>query len=96
MLNKTKEKKLDAIKSEILEITDFVKTNVNTKPSNVSKNSLHDEADDSTYTLTKIVEQETTDCVNKNINFIKNQLSDLKSTLLKHEKVLNEIVSKIN
>ena len=55
-MNKVKEKKLNSIKSDILEIKDFViSSNINNSTQILSKDNLNDKTDD-TITLTKIVD----------------------------------------
>ena len=81
-MNKTKEKKINAIKSEILEIKDFVTSNMN------DENSNH------TLTLTKIIDSEKNEDDNDLIN-IKKELSTIKSMIIKQEKILEEILTKI-
>ena len=83
----TKEKKLNAIKSEILEITNFVTSN--DKDSEIENNS------NDTLTLTNIVNSEHK-VLNKNdLTEVKDELNKLKSTLIKQEILLKEILLKI-
>ncbi len=93
-MNKIKEKKLDAIKSEILEITDFVTSNINNKTeiSDINKNTDKDSGQ--TLTLTKIVDFEKNQ-KNNNLIAIQDQLNNLESILIKHEKILQKILFKI-
>ena len=81
-MNKTKEKKINAIKSEILEIKDFVTSNMN------DENSNH------TLTLTKIIDSEKNEDDNDLIN-IKKELSTIKSMIIKQERILEELLTKI-
>ena len=94
-MNKTKEKKINAIKSEILEIKDFVTSNMNDDNSEISdfKNKI-DENPNHTLTLTKIIDFEKNEDDNDLIK-IKKELSTIKSMIIKQEKILEEILTKI-
>ena len=92
-MDKVKAKKLKAIKSDILEIKDFVTShnNKNELPNNYNTNT---ESDD-THTLTQIVGIE-----NKGENLrvfenIRKEIITLQTTLIEHEKILKEILLKI-
>ena len=93
-MDKVKEKKLKAIKSDILEIKDFVTShnnNNNELPNNYNTNT---ESVD-THTLTQIVGIE-----NKGENLrvfenIRKEIITLQTTLIEHEKILKEILLKI-
>ena len=87
-MNAAKEKKLNEIKSEILEITNFVTLNENADK-DIKINS------DDTLTLTNIVNSEHKVETNDDLTEIKNELLTLKSILTKQEIVLKEILSKI-
>ena len=94
-MNKTKEKKINAIKSEILEIKDFVTSNINDDNSEISDfNNKIDENSNHTLTLTKIIDSEKNEDDNDLIN-IKKELSTIKSMIIKQEKVLEAILTKI-
>ena len=91
----TKEKKLNAIKSEILEITDFVTSNNKDKNTDVNKDDEIEKDYNDTLTLTKIVNSEHK-VLNKNeLTEVKDELNKLKSTLIKQEILLKEILLKI-
>ena len=94
-MNKTKEKKISAIKSEILEIKDFVTSNMNDDNAEISdfKNKI-DENSNHTLTLTKIIDSEKNEDDNDLIK-IKKELSTIKSMIIKQEKILEEILTKI-
>ena len=95
-MNKTKEKKISAIKSEILEIKDFVTSNINDDNSEISdpdNKTVEDPYD--TLTLRNIINYEKNEDNNDLIN-IKKELSTIKSMIIKQEKVLEEILTKIN
>ena len=87
-MSTAKEKKLNEIKSEILEITNFVTLNENADK-DIKINS------DDTLTLTNIVNSEHKVETNDDLTEIKNELLTLKSILTKQEIVLKEILSKI-
>ena len=94
-LNTTKEKKLNAIKSEILEITDFVTLNNIDKNTDVNKDDEIENDYNDTLTLTNIVNSEHK-VLNKNdLTEVKDELNKLKSTLIKQEILLKEILLKI-
>ena len=91
----TKEKKLNAIKSEILEITDFVTSNNKDKNTDVNKDDEIENDYNDTLTLTNIVNSEHK-VLNKNdLTEVKDELNKLKSTLTKQEILLKEILLKI-
>ena len=91
----TKEKKLNAIKSEILEITDFVTSNNKDKNTDVNKDDEIENDYNDTLTLTNIVNSEHK-VLNKNdLTEVKDELNKLKSTLIKQEILLKEILLKI-
>ena len=94
-LNTTKEKKLNAIKSEILEITDFVTSNNKDKNTDVNKDDVTENDYNNTLTLTNIVNSEHK-VLNKNdLTEVKDELYKLKSMLIEQEILLKEILSKI-
>ena len=94
-MNKVKEKKLNAIKSEISQIKDFVlSNNANNKNQTSSVNGLRDEIDD-TITLTKIVDYEKNSPNLRVLSTIREDLDLLKSKLIKHDEILKEILLKI-
>ena len=93
-MNKIKEKKLNSIKSELNEINEFVKVNVNDEVQKKVGNNNDKEND--TLILTKIVnyrdkEQNTL----HNIDEIKDELNIIKLMLIKQEKTMDEIILKI-
>ena len=94
-MNIAKEKKLNEIKSEILEITNFVTSNK--KDENVDFNTdkeININPND-TLTLTNIVNGEQKVKTTDDLTEIKNELLTLKSMLTKQEVVLKEILLKI-
>ena len=92
-MNKIKEKKLNSIKSQIVEITDFVESSFEDKSKEIfpNKNKRKD-----TFILTKIVEPfpKSTSQLD-DITLIKDELSIVKSMLSKQEKTLESILLKI-
>ena len=94
-LNTTKEKKLNAIKSEILEITDFVTSNNKDKNTDVNKDDVTENDYNNTLTLTNIVNSEHKVLTKNDLTEVKDELNKLKSTLVKQEILLKEILLKI-
>ena len=94
-MNTVKEKKLNAIKSEILEIKKFVTSNIkdNDTDIHIDNQSKLDSSD--TFTLTNIVNSKQKVQTKDDLAEIKNELYTLKSILTKQELVLKEILSKI-
>ena len=93
-MNKIKEKKLNSIKSQLNEINEFVKVNVNDEVQKKVGNNNDKEND--TLILTKIVnyndkEQNTLN----NIDEIRDELNIIKLMLIKQEKTMDEIILKI-
>ena len=94
-LNTTKEKKLNAIKSEILEITDFVTSNNKDKNTDVNKDDEIEKDYNDTLTLTNIVNSEHKVLNRNDLTEVKDELNKLKSKLIKQEILLKEILLKI-
>ena len=93
-MNKIKEKKLNSIKSQLNEINEFVKVNVNEEV--LKKVDNNNEKENDTLILTKIVnyrdkEQNTLN----NIDEIRDELNIIKLMLIKQEKTMDEIILKI-
>ena len=94
-MNKIKEKKINAIKSEILEIKDFVTSNINDDNFEISDpNNKIDEDSNHTLTLTKIIDHKKNE-FDEDLITIKKELSTIKSMITRQEKVLEEILTKI-
>ena len=91
----TKEKKLNAIKSEILEITDFVTSNHKDNNTDVNKDDVTENDYNNTLTLTNIVNSEHKVLTKNDLTEVKDELNKLKSTLIKQEILLKEILLKI-
>ncbi len=94
-MSKVKQKKLDAIKSEILEIKDFVKSSVNHNGQEISDDYDLDDSQENTLTLTKVIHSDSKKIKINNIENIKEELNFVKATLDKHEKILHEILLKL-
>ena len=95
-MNKIKEKKLKAIKSEIEEIKNFAVSN-----NYLSVDEQNDQANlisnsDDTLALTKIIKQDDKNNNNKELYFIKKDLEALKSTVIRNENLLKEIYQKLD
>ena len=93
-MNKIKEKKLNSIKSQLNEINQFVKVNVNGKFQKKVDNN--NDKENNTLILTKIVnyEDKEQNTLN-NIEEIRNELNIIKLMLIKQEKTMDEIILKI-
>ena len=94
-MNTTKEKKLNAIKSEILEITEYIKSNNNDKNLDAVKDDEIENNPNDTLLLTNIVNPEYKTQTNDDFTEIKNELNQLKLLLNKNEIMLKEILLKI-
>ena len=94
-MNTAKEKKLSAIKSEILEITNFVTSNKKDENSDINTDKEIKINSNDTLTLTNIVNSEQKVETKDDLTAIKNELFILKSMLTKQEIVLKEILLKI-
>ena len=94
-MNKVKEKKLKAIKSEISEITKLVSSNITNglETTNYKKNV---NLENDTLTLTKIVNNKNSDAENQKFIEIATELTDIKKVLYKQEIILEEILLKLN
>ena len=98
-MNKIKEKKLDSIKLQIDEISNFVQSNIET---DLKKNSADNfitlkEEKDNTVTLTNIIDS---GLKNQNspykFNDIKNELAEIKIVLNNHKIILDSILEKLS
>ena len=94
-MSTAKEKKLNEIKSEILEITNFVTSNKKDENAYINTNKEIKLNSNDTLTLTNIVNSEQTIETKDDLTEIKKELYILKSLLTKQELVLKEILSKI-
>ena len=94
-MNTAKEKKFNEIKSEILEITNFVTSNIKDENADINTDKEIKINSNDTLTLTNIVNSEQTIETKDDLTEIKKELYILKSLLTKQELVLKEILSKI-
>lgn len=93
-MNKIKEKKLNSIKSQLNEINEFVKVNVNDEVQKKVGNNNDKEND--TLILTKIVNyRDKEKNTLNNIDEIRDELNIIKLMLIKQEKTMDEIILKI-
>ena len=91
-MNTAKEKKLKAIKSEILEITKFVSSNKKDLDTNMNtKNGIEIDIND-TFTLTNIVNSKQKVQTMDELAEIKKELSTLKSMLTKQAILIEDIL----
>ena len=94
-MSTAKEKKLNEIKSEILEITNFVTSNKKDENVDINTDKEININSNDTLTLTNIVNDEQKVKTTDDLTEIKNELLTLKSMLTKQEIVLKEILLKI-
>ena len=94
-MSTAKEKKLNEIKSEILEITNFVTSNKKDENVDINTDKEININSNDTLTLTNIVNGEQKVKTSDDLTEIKNELLTLKSMLTKQEIVLKEILLKI-
>ena len=94
-MNIAKEKKLNEIKSEILEITNFVTSNKKDENVDINTDKEININSNDTLTLTNIVNGKQKVKTTDDLTEIKNELLTLKSMLTKQEIVLKEILLKI-
>ena len=98
-MNKIKEKKLNAIKLQIDEISHFAQSTIETESKNTSTDNfitVKKDKDD-TITLTNII---GSDLKNKrspdNFNNIKNELVEIQKVLNNHKIILDSILAKLS
>lgn len=94
-MSTAKEKKLNEIKSEILEITNFVTSSKKDENVDINTDKEININSNDTLTLTNIVNGEQKVKTTDDLTEIKNELLTLKSMLTKQEIVLKEILLKI-
>ena len=94
-MNTAKEKKLNAIKSEISEVTKFVTSNKKDVDTDIQIDDENNIDTSDTFTLTNIVDSNQRVQTKDDLAEIKNELYTLNSILTKQELVLKEILSKI-
>ena len=94
-MSTAKEKKLNEIKSEILEITNFVTSNKKDEIVDINTDKEININSNETLTLTNIVNRKQKVKTTDDLTEIKNELLTLKSMLTKQEIVLKEVLLKI-
>ena len=94
-MSTAKEKKLNEIKSEILEITNFVTSNKKDENSSINADKEIKINSNDTLTLTNIVNSEHKVETKDDLTEIKNEILILKSMLNKQDIILKEILLKI-
>ena len=94
-MSTAKEKKLNEIKSEILEITNFVTSNKKDENADINTDKEININSNDTLTLTNIVNGKQKVKTTDDLTEIKNELLTLKSMLTKQEIVLKEVLLKI-
>ena len=94
-MNTAKEKKFNEIKSEILEITNFVTSNIKDENADINTDKEIKINSNDTFTLTNIVNTKQKVETKDDLTEIRDELLTLKSMLTKQEKVLKEILLKI-
>ena len=94
-MSTAKEKKLNEIKSEILEITNFVTSNKKDENVDINTDKEININSNDTLTLTNIVNGKQKVKTTDDLTEIKNELLTLKSMLSKQEIVLKEVLLKI-
>ena len=95
ILNKVKEKKLKAIKSEISEISKLVSSNSENKSEDNNVDDFQKEEND-TITLTKIVDNLSNDTKKEKLIEIIEEIRNVRVALAKQDKILDDILLKLN
>ena len=95
ILNKVKEKKLKAIKSEISEISKLVSSNSENK---LDDNNVddHQKKESDTVTLTKIVDNVSNNTKKDNLIEIIEEIRNVRVALGKQDKILENILLKLS
>ena len=94
-MNKIKEKKLNSIKSEMEEIKKYIASSDSFNITNQNDYDYSNKDTDDTLTLTKVVKQENKLFYNKDLDKIKKELIELKSSIDESKELLQEILLKI-
>ena len=98
-MNKIKEKRLDSIKLQIDEISNFAQSNIETDFKNKSEdNSINLKEDkDNTVILTNIIDSGLKNQNSpNNFNDIKNELAEIKIAMNNHKIILDSILEKLS
>ena len=94
-MNKVKEKKLKAIKSEISEISKLVSSNLENKLDDNSVDDLQ-KIDSDTITLTKIVDNVSNNTKKEQFSAIIEEIRNIRVALSKQDKILEDILLKLS
>ena len=95
ILNKVKEKKLKAIKSEISEISKLVSSNTNNELEDNDPDDFNKSESD-TITLTKIVDNVSNNFDKHRLEEISEELKNIRITLAKQDTILRDILLKLD
>ena len=95
ILNKVKEKKLKAIKSEISEISKLVSSNTNNELEDISTVDFK-KLESDTITLTKIVDNVSNNSDKHQLEEISEELKNIRITLAKQDTILRDILLKLD
>ena len=95
ILNKVKEKKLKAIKSEISEISKLVSSNTNNEMEDNDPDDFKKSESD-TITLTKIVDNVSNNFDKHRLEEISEELKNIRITLAKQDTILRDILLKLD
>jgi len=95
ILNKVKEKKLEAIKSEISEISKLVSSNSENKLDDNNVDDLQ-KIESDTITLTKIVDNVSNNTKKEQFSEIVEEIKNVRVALSKQDKILEDILLKLN
>ena len=94
-MNKIKEKKLNSIKAEMEEIKKYIASSDSFNITNQNDYDYSNKNANDTLTLTKVVKQENKLFYNKDLDKIKKELIELKSSIDESKELLQEILLKI-
>ena len=95
ILNKVKEKKLKAIKSEISEISKLLSSNSENKLDDNNVDDLQ-KIESDTITLTKIVDNVSNNTKKEQFSEIVEEIKNVRVALSKQDKILEDILLKLN
>ena len=95
ILNKVKEKKLKAIKSEISEISKLVSSNTNNELEDINTVDFK-KLESDTITLTKIVDNVSNNFDKHRLEEISEELKNIRITLAKQDTILKDILLKLD
>ena len=95
ILNKVKEKKLKAIKSEISEISKLVSSNTNNELEDINTVDFK-KLESDTITLTKIVDNISNNPDKHQLEEISEELKNIRITLAKQDTILRDILLKLD